>query len=206
MMKAKSVKDLLEMEYLAVKNALPGKDGMKKLSEGRDFKSIKGSMDSFSIEERDDEINYLHSLSLQFPSLLCAEISKLIKPFHDNFPIPFTLQNTEVSLIVDINSSMTTLNPSKLMGAQILSTGITSILSSFGILLNMYSFADREAIWKLNDLSQASTFLNLLHLVDPIRIGKHLGSFPLDAYLLHNQNGKLLEQLVMDQRKEVIII
>jgi hypothetical protein len=182
-LKRKSVEDLLEIEYLTVKHALPGQNGLKKISEGRLFKPIQGYFDSLSDEERNDEINYLQSLSLQFQSLLYAEISKHMKPFQDNDSIPIRLQNTEVSLIVDINSSMITLDHSKLIGAQVLSTGITSILSSFGILINMYVFADREAIWKINDLSQSAPFLDLLHLVDALRIGGRPGSFPLDALL-----------------------
>jgi hypothetical protein len=183
MLKGKSVEDLLEIEYLAVKHAPPGKDGLKKISEGRILKPIERSMFSLSEEESYEELNYLQSLSLQFQSLLYSEISKCLKPFNENNPAPFTIHNTEVSLIVDISSSMTTLNHSKLMGAQILSTGITSILSNFGILINMYCFADREAIWQLSDLSKSNSFLDLLRLVDALRIGERPGSYPLDALL-----------------------
>jgi hypothetical protein len=78
---------------------------------------------------------------------------------------------------------MTTLNHSKLMGAQILSTGLTSLLSKFGILINMYAFADREAIWHLSDLLKSSPYLDLLHLVNALRTGGRPGSYPLDALL-----------------------
>jgi hypothetical protein len=78
---------------------------------------------------------------------------------------------------------MTILNHSKLMNAQILSAGLTSILSSFGILINMYAFADHEAIWQLSNSTRSTPFLDLLRLVDALRIGRPPGSYLLDALI-----------------------
>jgi hypothetical protein len=142
-------------------------------------------MDSLSDKERYEEINCLQFLSLQIQSLLYEDISKSIKSFPGNYLIPLTFKRTEISLLADISASMTTLSPSKLNGAQFLSTGITSVFSSFGILINMYVFANREAIWQLSDLSHSTPFLDFLHLAEAIPVGEGPSSYPLDALLTY---------------------
>jgi hypothetical protein len=117
MMKGKEVEDLLEIEWLSVKNVSSKKAGMVKISEGRIIKPLDWIFDSLTKEDKYDEIIELQSLSLQFQSLLYVEIARNLIPLKDNNPAPFTICKTEVSLKVDISASMTTLNHSKFIGA-----------------------------------------------------------------------------------------
>jgi hypothetical protein len=205
LMKGKLVEDLLEIEWLSVKNAPCGQTGMIKISEGRIVKLLDGTLDYLSLEESYDEIIELQSLwlqSLQFQSLLYTEIAKNLIPFKENNPAPFTICNTKVSLIIDISSSMTTLNHSKLISAQILAAGLTSILSVFHISMKIYAFADREAIWELSDISKKFPFLDLLHLIDALRTGGRPGSYPLDALLTSQAEWENCSKLGLGQYQE----
>jgi hypothetical protein len=93
MMKVQSIEDLFEIEYLTVKNSIPGKSGLKTISEGRIFEPKDGTLDYLSQnEERNDEIQELELLSLQFQSLLYSDISKKLVPFNDNHPSPLTIR------------------------------------------------------------------------------------------------------------------
>ncbi|KAA6391978.1 MAG: putative NEK protein kinase, partial [Streblomastix strix] len=189
-LKGKKVEDLLIMEYEAVRRAPKGKDNIKILSEGRVIVPIDGTQDRHeanSIENR-PEIFELHDLSLQIQSLLYTELAQLLNPFDQNKVIPYTLHDTEVSLMVDISSSMTKLSKMKQIGAIVLATGISEILSSFGIHLYHYAFADREAIWKLTDSNHHNPQEDLICLIDSLREGGRPGSCPLDAAITsHNE-------------------
>ncbi|KAA6403970.1 MAG: hypothetical protein EZS28_000496, partial [Streblomastix strix] len=189
-LKGKKVEDLLIMEYEAVRRAPKGINNKKKVSEGRVVVPIDGTQDRHeanSIENR-PEIIELHQLSLQIQSLLYAEIARYLKPFDQNKIIPYTLHDTEVSIMVDISSSMTKLSKMKQMGAMVLVSGISEILSSFGIQLHIFAFADREAIWKLSDSNHHNPQEDLIRLVDSLREGGRPGSCPLDAAITsHNE-------------------
>ncbi|KAA6360210.1 MAG: hypothetical protein EZS28_044263 [Streblomastix strix] len=90
--------------------------------------------------------------------------------------------------MVDISSSMTKLSKMKQMGAMVLVSGISEILSSFGIQLHFFAFADREAIWKLSDTNHHNPQEDLIRLVDALREGGRPGSCPLDAAITsHNE-------------------
>ncbi|KAA6402261.1 MAG: hypothetical protein EZS28_002207, partial [Streblomastix strix] len=186
----KNVEELLIMEYEAVRRAPKGKDNKKKVSEGRAVVPLDGTLDRHeanSIENR-PEIIELHDLSLQIQSLLYTEITRILKPFDQNKIIPYTLHDTEVSIMVDISASMTKLSKMKQMGAMVLVSGISSILSSFGIHLYHYAFADREAIWRLSDTNHQDQLEDLIRLVDALREGGRPGSCPLDAAITsHNE-------------------
>ncbi|KAA6394322.1 MAG: hypothetical protein EZS28_010148, partial [Streblomastix strix] len=195
LLKGKKVEDLLIMEYESVRRAPKGKDNKKKVSEGRAVVPLDGTQDRHeanSIENR-PEIIELHDLSLQIQSLLYALIAQLILPYNLNQIIPYTLQDTEVSLMVDISASMTKLSKLKQMGAMILASGISSVLSSFGIHLYHYAFADREAIWKLTDSNHHNPQEDLIRLIDALREGGRPGSCPLDAAIT-SQNEWALRQ------------
>ncbi|KAA6369563.1 MAG: hypothetical protein EZS28_034910, partial [Streblomastix strix] len=128
-LKGKKVEDLLIMEYEAVKRAPKGINNKKKVSEGRVVFPLDGTQDRHeanSIENR-PEIIEMHNLSQQIQSLLYAEIVQFLKPFEQNIIIPYTLQDTEVSIMVDISSSMTKLSKMKQMGAMVLVSGISEI-------------------------------------------------------------------------------
>ncbi|KAA6398400.1 MAG: putative serine/threonine-protein kinase PLK4 [Streblomastix strix] len=182
-LKGKKVEDLLIMEYEAVRRTPQGNDNKKKVSEGKAVVPLDGTQDRHDLEniENRHEIVELHDLSLQIQSLLYAEIAQFSKPFDQNTIIPYTLQDTEVSLMVDISSSMTKLSKMKQIGAMVLATGISEILSSFGIHLYHYAFADREAIWKLSDSNHHNPQEDLMRLIDALREGGRPGSCPLDA-------------------------
>ncbi|KAA6400332.1 MAG: hypothetical protein EZS28_004141 [Streblomastix strix] len=183
MLEGKKVEDLLIIEYNAVKRAPRGKDNQIKLSEGRNIAFIDGTLDRHdfdSIEGR-SEIIELHALSLQIQSLLYAEISRMIIPFDQNKTIPFTIKDTEVSLIVDVSASMTKLAKAKQMGSMVLIAGISDVLASFGIPLQFFAFADREAIWKLSDSTRPNHLQDMIRVIDALRTGGRPGSFPLDA-------------------------
>ncbi|KAA6371544.1 MAG: hypothetical protein EZS28_032929, partial [Streblomastix strix] len=190
MLKGKKVEDLLLIEYEVVRRAPLGNDNTKKVSEGRVVVPIDGILDRHDLEniENRPEIIELHELSLHIQSLLYAEIARFLKPFDQNKIIPFTLQDTEVSIMVDISSSMTKLSKMKQIGSMVLATGISSILSSFGVQLHLFVFADREAIWKLSDLNYHNPQEDLIRLIDSLREGGRPGSFPLDAAIAsHNE-------------------
>ncbi|KAA6369133.1 MAG: hypothetical protein EZS28_035340, partial [Streblomastix strix] len=180
---------MLDMEYKAVQRAPRGNDRKKKVSEGRSVITLDGTVDHYNVEnvKNRPEIVELSDLSLQIQSLLYGEISKLMIPFDKIKAIPLSLQDTEVTLMVDISSSMTKLSNAKRLSAMILSYGISSILQCFNIPVHFYAFGDRESIWRLSDNNEPKIQIDLVHLIDALRQGGRPGSYPLDAAITSHQ-------------------
>jgi hypothetical protein len=180
-LKGKKVDDLLQLELSFVNAGVLGKDGLK-LSEPRVMALIDGTMDHPQPEGR-EEMELLQQFSLHFQSLLYCALSSAIPAFADDVPAPHTVCNTEVSILVDLNCSVTMLSPAKLMAAEILTAGLSISLSDFGVPISLFAFGDRAAIWRLTDPLNRNPSVELLRLVDAMRAGGRPGSYPLDAIL-----------------------
>jgi Mg-chelatase subunit ChlD len=183
MMKGKTVEELLAQEWSYVENAPQGRDGHKKLSEGRRYCLLPGSLDT-PPPDIQDEVVELQRLSLQIQSVLYSALSSAMAPYDQNTPAPETFRNTEVAIVVDVHASMTTLSPVKLLCAEILTCGITMVLSAIGVPMKHFAFADREAIWILSDPTNPTPMLGLLRVIDALRTGGRPESYPLDAVLM----------------------
>jgi hypothetical protein len=122
-----------------------------------------------------------------------SEISAQIRPYLAHIAAPETVRNTEVAILVDISSSMTKFSKQTLISAQILSTGIGSVLGSFGVPIQFLAFAGREEIWKLADADETEIRPAIFRIVDALRTGNRPGSYPLDAMLTVYDNGKSAE-------------
>jgi hypothetical protein len=181
-LKGKTVEDLLELEWLSVQRSVAGKDGHLKLTEPRPAPLIDGTLDR-PRSEVPVEIVDLQKFSLHLQCLLYSALSNRIRTYAGSVPAPDTVRNTEVAIIVDVNASLTTLCPGKLMAAGILAFGFSTILSDFGVPVSLFAFGDRTAIWRLTDPANRNISIELLRLVDALRSGGRAGSYPLDAIL-----------------------
>jgi hypothetical protein len=181
-LKGKTVEDLLELEWLSVQRSVPGKDGQLKLTEARSAPLIDGTLDHPRSEVPVEMVD-LQQFSLHLQSLLYSALSSNIRTYTGSTPAPDTVVNTEVAIIVDVNASMTTLSPGKLMAAEILAVGFGTILSDFGVPVSLFAFGDRTAIWRLTDPANRNISTELLRMVDALRSGGRVGSYPLDAIL-----------------------
>jgi hypothetical protein len=69
------------------------------------------------------------------------------------------------------------------MYAEILVTGIASVLSQFLVPIKYYAFAGREAFWSLSGDTNSNPMLDIYRMIDALRSGGRPGSYPLDAIL-----------------------
>jgi hypothetical protein len=165
--------------------------GELSVSEGRKYE-----IQDLVLEDKELENNYpelidleQHSISLQ--SQLLARINEKLLPISidknssnpssTNCLLPHVVCNTEVLLLIDISSSMTNLSEKKRVAAGILCSVIMS-LSVYGVEIQSYAFAERDAIWRLYRKSESfNARAQLLRIVDALRVGNRPGSYPLDA-------------------------
>jgi hypothetical protein len=183
-LKGRTVEDRFLSEWEAVQRAPVGKDGQKKLSEGRVMTLLDGTMDDpISDDHKNDEMVELQRLSVHLQSLIYSEIASQIRLDNEKSRGPETIRNTEVAILVDISSSMTTLSKEKLISSQILCAGIGSVLSCFGVSVKYFAFGDREAIWSLSRDESEDPSAAILRVVDALRTGNRPGSCPLDGLM-----------------------
>jgi hypothetical protein len=182
------------------------------VSEGRYYKVVDLKLENEKTDESTVLID-LNQFSASLQSHLIAQLNKKLIPLvvgYDN-----EVENTnksetttnishsiihdkEILLLIDISSTMTTLDNTKREAAVVVCSSIMS-LSSYGIIIRSYVFGDRGSIWRLykepenNNTEQPSLTTRttteenfdpnaqLLRIVDALRVGNRFGSYPLDA-------------------------
>jgi MoxR-like ATPase len=186
-LKGKNVEDLLARDWHLLERSRIQPDEQLALSEWQIFSLIDGTMDS-PLLEVPEEIKILEKLSLQVQSVIYSAISSRFQVSIENEIHCSVVRNVEISILVDVSSSMTTLSPDKLMCAELLTVGISNVLSSFGVRTSYVAFADREAIWRLSDPMNHNLMMELTRVIDSLRGGGRIGSYPLDAIFSARQD------------------
>jgi hypothetical protein len=184
--KGRSVGQLLIHEWDLRRPELIGCDGKRKLLEGKLFKIENGMRDDVvALDDlnNDSFLKVLPSLSLHLQSLFFGEIAAFFTPLTKDSKTEqesfsnWTLLETRVSLLLDINAPMTTLSPEKKITSLCLTTALLSTFSVFGIPYSVYVFGDREAIWKVAEWWGGSweRDQDLVGIVNGVRVGDGYG-------------------------------
>jgi MoxR-like ATPase len=178
----KSIEARFIRDWIDTQRAPKGKNGQKKLSEPRIMPLLNGTKDipcaNAAIPQ---ELAMLQPMAIHLQALLYSELAMCIQPYSGTTPVPKSVRTTEVALLIDISSSMTTLSQEKCMAAQVFAVALAQICDCFGIPMQAFAFADREAIWKLTDPDSGETTPAVLRIIDALRAGNRPGSYPLDA-------------------------
>jgi hypothetical protein len=89
----------------------------------------------------------------------------------------------EGGIRVNINGSLPTLSPLKLMCAEIVAIRLINVLLRFDIRLSFFVPADRQALWPVFDPHKSDISSEMLRPLDAVKTGDRPGSVPLDAVL-----------------------
>jgi hypothetical protein len=196
-LQARKVEDLLAFAWNLTNPT--EHSGNLSVSEGRIYELRDGVLDNLEI--KDEFLVDLDQYTLSLQSQMLSRINEKLLPVDsvrnskDSTTtyclLPKIIYNTDILLLVDINSSMTKLDEKKRIAAVILCSVIMSF-SLYGVRIFSYVFGERNAIWRLFGFSETDVKTQLLRIIDALRVGNRPGSYLLDA-IMTAQDGLLIK-------------